>query len=621
MKKYSIFLAIIGALSCHTVVAQSWFKVYLSDSLSIQSQYTPIKLIQLTSGDFVLLSQPNYNSNTKPIHLKRISQATGEIIWQTTLNEQPTNNSYSNILTGASKTPPDISPTIDGGFLLTAVSISDQLIDTIINSTTYRALDRFLIMKYNANGSYQWRRTNRKGYYSTPYNIKQNSNGDIVMVGGYSPDGTSSIAVFNIIDPVYGNDIIDKEYGGILFSSVDYGDGYYYCTAEPTRQVYKLNSAGDTVWVKPNPFGNINPFYKTTCLSTADGGCLVNRGDSIARLDSTGVILVKKRSRGQGLSVMKPGQSEKYLFTLSGVSPLVTPVGNRRQICLISVDDNCDSITARYYPDSISLNTIGIYGLQCNDNSLAATGLYRGNLCVFKTNPSGNIQGTIDSIFIAYHYATLNKNNIQASFSSTGNLLSGSDVKFKAFTAPAGSNKTPIFGNGLIIGAKDATNKLHVAAQTYSVVSDYSPGPLNNYDIAAANKWDKIWKVDITQIRNHILDFLDNQFIDNPDPAVFEWPGNMNTYARGNNNEPLIVTEPLAPFVDLNQNGIYEPAFGEYPHIKGDQMLWFVFNDGYQRHVQSLGNPLNVQVTGSAFVYNCPTQPTLYNTVDRKSVV
>ena len=35
----------------------------------------------------------------------------------------------------------------------------------------------------------------------------------------------------------------------------------------------------------------------------------------------------------------------------------------------------------------------------------------------------------------------------------------------------------------------------------------------------------------------------------------------------------------LAPFVDVDYDGLYNPALGDYPDVMGDQAIFFIFND------------------------------------------
>jgi hypothetical protein len=45
---------------------------------------------------------------------------------------------------------------------------------------------------------------------------------------------------------------------------------------------------------------------------------------------------------------------------------------------------------------------------------------------------------------------------------------------------------------------------------------------------------------------------------------------------------------------------------GDYPAIKGDQMLWHVFNDNFSAHGETGGLPFGVEVHASAYAFTCP---------------
>jgi hypothetical protein len=60
----------------------------------------------------------------------------------------------------------------------------------------------------------------------------------------------------------------------------------------------------------------------------------------------------------------------------------------------------------------------------------------------------------------------------------------------------------------------------------------------------------------------------------------------------------------MAPFVDINGNGIYEPLLGEYPDIKGDQALWHVFSDNGPAHSETHGKPLGVEVHAMSYAWH-----------------
>ncbi len=174
---------------------------------------------------------------------------------------------------------------------------------------------------------------------------------------------------------------------------------------------------------------------------------------------------------------------------------------------------------------------------------------------------------------------------------------------------PKGSGKHVGFVANLWMGGYDAGNSLHVAAQTYRQKgNDYWPGPidtgvLKQVSYATSQTWAKIWKVSQTQI-----DSFKKQTIHtatNTPLSILEWPARNNAYAKGAGGAALIVNQPMAPFVDANNDGVYNPLSGDYPAIKGDQMLWWVINDaGAAVHTVSETNALGVDVKVSAYAYH-----------------
>ncbi|MCB0699005.1 MAG: T9SS type A sorting domain-containing protein [Chitinophagales bacterium] len=163
--------------------------------------------------------------------------------------------------------------------------------------------------------------------------------------------------------------------------------------------------------------------------------------------------------------------------------------------------------------------------------------------------------------------------------------------------------------SALWMGGMDGSNFLHVSAQTYRQSgSDYWPGPLDNtgaLSITESQKWARVWKVNFFDINNHIAN--GTHTTGNTPKDILEWPAKGNTYAKGSGNASLTITNDMAPFVDLNSNGVYEPLSGEYPDMKGDQMLWWVFSDNgptHDNHSSSTAStPLKVEVHAMAYGY------------------
>jgi hypothetical protein len=173
------------------------------------------------------------------------------------------------------------------------------------------------------------------------------------------------------------------------------------------------------------------------------------------------------------------------------------------------------------------------------------------------------------------------------------------------YEVPKGGSAHAIFASALWLGGLDAGGNLHQAAMTYRQSGmDYYPGPLDttngNTDSLVASNFDHIWKIDKTQILEFQYywgtgDVQNGNYIPNGD--FLSWP------AHGTGNQ----MRNLAPFVDVNNNGIYDPLTGgDYPEIKGDQMLYWIFNDNLASHTESDGVPLKVEVHASAYAFGCP---------------
>ncbi len=172
------------------------------------------------------------------------------------------------------------------------------------------------------------------------------------------------------------------------------------------------------------------------------------------------------------------------------------------------------------------------------------------------------------------------------------------------YEVPKGSGKTAIFGNGLWIGGLDQSNQLHIAAQTYRQSgSDFWPGPLDTInatiDSATKSAFDTIWKINKSTIEDFIWRYATGQVQNGswavPD-IILNWPaGGSGNYSRN-----------LAPYYDFNQDGNYNPFDGDYPDIKGSQMIWSVFNDNFGFHDETNSDRnLGVEIQMSAYAYNC----------------
>ncbi|MDP2385938.1 MAG: T9SS type A sorting domain-containing protein [Bacteroidota bacterium] len=196
----------------------------------------------------------------------------------------------------------------------------------------------------------------------------------------------------------------------------------------------------------------------------------------------------------------------------------------------------------------------------------------------------------------------LDINMVKAGCNPSGDMHT--DGEGNLYEVPKGTGLSPIKATNIWIGGY-AGNDLRVAANTESNAGeDTWPGTIHTLngttDSTNAQLFNRVWKINRFDIENFNYNFaagnVQNGSYTIP-TDILEWPGNGSF---GN--------DPLAPYFDYNNDMHYDAHDGDYPLVKGDQMLWWVYNDALSAHTSSGSlNPLNVQVMASAYAYTCPT--------------
>jgi|GEM_PF-2282917 len=219
---------------------------------------------------------------------------------------------------------------------------------------------------------------------------------------------------------------------------------------------------------------------------------------------------------------------------------------------------------------------------------------------------------TTDQYFatLKNEYQYLDLYRLRAPIMANGSLFNFTSALYgPVFEAPAGSGKSPMYIAMPWMSGLDQNNQLHLAAQRYTQVGhDFFPGTLkvNCADPSGNPDHARVWKVNKTEIDYHATHWNQSGYA--APEAILTWPGNgSNLYDEA----PV-----LAPFVDINQNGYYEPAQGEYPIIRGEQAIYFIYNDAAATHTESGGEPLGIEVHGMAYVMRDSTSITGINNTD-----
>jgi hypothetical protein len=260
---------------------------------------------------------------------------------------------------------------------------------------------------------------------------------------------------------------------------------------------------------------------------------------------------------------------------------------------------------------AMAVDSTGKLWVQAQPNSqsfLKDTGIY-----VF--NPGGYSREALsDAPFKFRGYNSLDINKVAAkNISSLGDMFedftdSYASNKMAQYEAPKGSCLAALQKSALWIGGYAPDSSLHLAIGSNESGIDFIPGPLDTTtgkeDTAIMDPmWIRPFKINratIDDFRKHFADGSVTSGSYTIPYSITHWP------AHGDKNRHE--AHYLAPFVDYDHDGEYNPAKGDYPDIPGDQALFAIFNDGII-HTESKGEPMHVEIHLMAYAYNCDSIP------------
>lgn len=203
----------------------------------------------------------------------------------------------------------------------------------------------------------------------------------------------------------------------------------------------------------------------------------------------------------------------------------------------------------------------------------------------------------------------LNVNNINALLRNSGDFWWGGPDVGRYITPSEGIEEVSAINTGALwIGGEDENGNLKLSAQQYRSVgkTDFYPGPLSDNSGAAfedgCTNWDRFWIVNKSEVDAHILDLNDGS-IDIQIENIYSWPGRNNPHFEPLLGFPIPENQKLAPFFDNDQDGNYNPDNGDFPLIKGDQSIWWVFNDNAGSHNYTNATPIEVEIHVLAYAF------------------
>jgi hypothetical protein len=242
------------------------------------------------------------------------------------------------------------------------------------------------------------------------------------------------------------------------------------------------------------------------------------------------------------------------------------------------------------------------------------TGFY-----LLRNASSSFVDTSMATIYYVIHdqsFDSLTINNVNARFNSWGNNFFGWQG-YSAFEVPKYSGKKSVYNSTLWIGGFSPDDSLHLAAERYRQgpnigyvgdYYDYFVGPVMNagaYSLTQDTLWNYTWNLKKTEIDYHRAHFSEQGYV--PIHDILTWPGNGNT--------SLGQAAMLAPFHDLNANGLYEPLLGDYPVIRGDQATYCIFNDDRGNHTETLGKKMKAEIHCMGYAFDMPGDTAFKNTI------
>ncbi|MGD1846393.1 MAG: hypothetical protein ACFB10_13485 [Salibacteraceae bacterium] len=223
----------------------------------------------------------------------------------------------------------------------------------------------------------------------------------------------------------------------------------------------------------------------------------------------------------------------------------------------------------------------------------------------------------------------LSINNVRALIQTGGDMWW--DLQSEArYEIPKGSGQTSLYAGALWLGGQDVSGQLKVAALRFRRQGqDFWTGPLSTItseiDAQTCLDWDRHY----ISTRDEVAQFVawnnakklaaegDEEALKNFEGYqipnfILDWP------AHGRNFPPYDEDFYLAPFTDVNNDGLYNPLEGDYPafdlkgeiecnkkieNVYGDQNLWWIFNDKGNIHTETGSAAIGMEIRAQAFAF------------------
>lgn len=367
-------------------------------------------------------------------------------------------------------------------------------------------------------------------------------------------------------------------------AAISHQDAIVLCNEE--GRIWAINEAGDQLW------SSDHSFVCWTVKPDAGGfiacGYLSDETSVLLKLNAQGGALWRRELQARNLFDVTPTADGGYVA--AGVS------ANARML-LLKTDKNGELLWSREYRSGTAARV-----LEAPEGGYVVLGISTGETHLLKTDTGGFVpmQSKAEGRF-----RSLKSEAVQADI-YPGPVLFNDGVKASFFSLKDSAVSTVFSFSPWLGGLSDGAT-LHISASDFITnppAADFRSG------LAGAEGGDLsgVWAVSRSEIRQMREDFLSDLTLDQPVPNdILIWPARGNPYLRYNADFTPVKTDPAlfpAPFVDVNQDGIYNIYDGDYPMIKGDKMAWLAVTDS-TAHTRTKGKPLVVDLLISLYTYGC----------------
>tara|TARA_B100000809_G_scaffold190884_1_gene189533 strand:- start:3 stop:1754 length:1752 start_codon:yes stop_codon:yes gene_type:complete len=203
--------------------------------------------------------------------------------------------------------------------------------------------------------------------------------------------------------------------------------------------------------------------------------------------------------------------------------------------------------------------------------------------------------------------AVLNINNVRATVDANF-LFHDFANSLPSFESPVGSGSHTIYEASLWLAGKDQSGTTKTNVNTYFNSNQQIAGPIMTSSLytAEGTNWNKVWKIQCQEIQQFVA-WYDCNLNPSCDASVdfpgYQIPASILTWpAHGDISKGQAYN--LAPFFDRNGDNLYDPNTGDYPLVKGDEAIFFIYNDerpfydGNDNH-----SPMKTEVHGMAYAF------------------